>query len=331
MKHPGVANAVSFTEMRGLQEAERKIREARTIAVASHINPDGDSIGSLISLGLGLKGLGKHVYMLSPDGVPKAYRDLPGAGAVVRKTDCSVDLAVSVDTSAKDMLGISLRTFEKAAAVVEIDHHRFRERFGDIAFVDEKAAAVGELVYVLLRKLGAPLTKDIAQNILTSLIVETNSFRLPGTRGFTFRICAELMNTGVDFHKLTEMVYWSREKEAVILSGIGLSRCKFLKQGRLVWSLVRIADFQKYKGSGEDVDAVADEMRAIKGVQVAVLFREQSRKVLRVSLRSKGNFNVALLAARFGGGGHFDSAGCLIPSGVDSVRHFLREAEKCIG
>ncbi len=308
---------------KNLDLIKSKILESRSIVVAGHINPDGDSIGSLLSLGLGLKKLGKTVYMISTDGVPKRYRLLPGASKIRKSTDKTVDLAISVDCGNKKMLGKAFEIFEKAKTILEIDHHLFRQSFGDLLFNDVDAAAAGELVYRLLNELEVPLCKDIAQNLLTSIVVETNSFSLPKVSPLTFDICAKLMALGVDYYKLVDAVFWSEKKEATILTGLCLSRCKFLKRGKLVWSIVRRRDFGNVKGKDEDVDAVCDRMRAIKDVEMAILFREKSKKILRVSLRSKHKINIAIVAEHFGGGGHFDVAGCFVPNTKKSIEDLL--------
>ncbi|MFC1570213.1 bifunctional oligoribonuclease/PAP phosphatase NrnA [Candidatus Omnitrophota bacterium] len=314
--------------MKGLAQAIRYINKAKTIAIAGHINPDGDCIGSLLSLGCGLKKLGKRVTLVSYDGVPKKYRKLPGAELIKRTVDKKVDLAITVDCNAQEMLGGAFKGLRKADTILEIDHHEIRDSFGDIRLVDEDAAAVGEQVYILLKKLGVKITTDIAQNILTSLIVETNSFKLPNVRPFTFEICAELVKTGVNFYKLVDMVYWSNSREVAILSGICIARSKFLGKGRLVWSIAKREDFKKVKGKDEDVDAVADEMRSIAGVDIVVFFREKSDKKLRISLRSKKNINIALLAEMYGGGGHSDVAGCTMPNDPKAMQQLLRRAKK---
>ncbi|UCD15085.1 MAG: DHH family phosphoesterase, partial [Candidatus Omnitrophota bacterium] len=194
----------------GLNKAAAKILQVKDIAIFGHVHPDGDSIGSLVSLGLGLRKLGKHVFMVSADGVPKRYKKLPGAEKIVRKIEKKVDLAIAVDCSNREILGAGFDVFKKAADILEIDHHEFRRPFGSISFVDHKAVAVGEMVYQLLGELGVPITKNIAQNILTSIIVETNSFRLPNVRPFSFEVCNELLKTGVDFYKLVDTVFWSK-------------------------------------------------------------------------------------------------------------------------
>jgi len=312
--------------MLDLNNARNSILQANDIAIAGHINPDGDSIGSLLSLGLSLEKLGKRVYMISPDGVPQRYKRLPGAAKVVRSISKPVDLAIAVDCGSKDILGSAYRSFESAKSILEIDHHEFRKPFGDVKLIDKKAAAVGELVYILLKSLRAGITRRVAQNLMTSIIVETNSFRLPSVRPFTFEVCSDLVKVGVNFYDLVEMVFWSRRKESAILSGLCLARCKFAKAGRLVWSSIHQRDFDRLKGKDEDVDPVPDEMRSIKNVKVAVLFREKSNHKLRVSLRSKGRINVAKIAEYYGGGGHFDVAGCVIPNKMESVRGFLKRA-----
>ncbi len=314
--------------MLGLNVAKDAILKAKSIAIASHVNPDGDSIGSLLSLGLGLDRLGKRVYFISEDGVPQRYKNLPGANRIVRSLDQPVDLAIAVDCSNKEILGRTYDYFQKASHILEIDHHDFRRPFGTRSFIDTKAAAVGEMIYLLLSSLDVKITENIAQNMMTSIVVETNSFRLPNIRRFTFELCAKLVDAGIDVYKLVDTVFWSKRKEAAILSGMCLARCKFRKGGKIAWSIITKKEFDKAGGSVEDVDAVPDDMRAIKGVRVAVLFRENGSNLLRVSLRSKGKINVASIAEQYRGGGHFDVAGCSIPNNPGSIQEFLKRVEK---
>jgi len=316
--------------MDGLVRAKNSILAAKTIAVSGHVNPDGDSIGSLLSLGLGLESLGKKVYMISQDGVPQRYRKLPGASRVVRSIDSPVDLAIAVDCSNKEILGKTYKTFKRSGKILEIDHHSFRRPFGDILYIDKQAASVGEMIYVLLQKLRAHITDSIAQNLMTSIVVETSSFRLPNVRAFTLKVCADLINMGTNFYKLVDMIFWSRRRQSAILAGVCLARSEFLKGGRIAWSIIRKKDFDMVGGKDEDVDAIPDEMRSISKVDIAVLFRENGGNTLRVSLRSKNRVNVAGIAEHYGGGGHFDVAGCTIPNTRKSIRDLLKRAEKLL-
>lgn len=313
--------------MYGIKKAKEAILAANRIAIAGHVNPDGDSIGSLLSLGLGLERLGKKVYMVSRDGIPLRYRRLPGAGRIIRKIDAPVDLAIAVDCSSKEILGQTYESFKSAKNLLEIDHHDFRRPFGTIALVDKDAAAVGELIYLLLSELRVKISKDISKNLMTSIVVETSSFRLPNVRAFTFDICTRLIRSGLNFYDLIDTIFWSKRRQSAMLEGVCLARCKFLRNGRIAWSIVRKKDFKKLNGRDEDVDAVPDEMRAIKNVDIAVLFRENSGNMLRVSLRSKDKFNVAAVAEYYGGGGHFDVAGCSIPYSRKSIEGLLSRTE----
>ena len=316
--------------MEGIKKTQQMIQRAREIAVVCHINPDGDCIGSLLALGLGLEGIGKKIYMVSQDGVPRRYKFLPGADRIVKRLDKKVDLAIAVDCGVKELLGRSFKIFKNARRTIEIDHHQIREPFADVQMVDPRAAAVGEQIYPLLKGLKASIDRDITQNILTSLIVETSSFRLPTVRPYTFELCRKLAATGVDFYALADNVFWANTREVAVLSGICLARCKFISRNKIAWSIIRKRDFKSVKGKDEDVDAVADDMRAIKGVHIAVLFREKRKKTLRVSLRSKYGINVARIAKMYGGGGHADVAGCTIPDTPYAIKGLLGRLEDLI-
>ncbi|MBU1125795.1 MAG: DHH family phosphoesterase [Candidatus Omnitrophica bacterium] len=298
--------------MRGLNEALRAIRSAKSIAISGHLNPDGDSLGSLLSLGLGLETIGKKIYMLYQGEVPPTYQSLPGIRKLRRAMRGSVDLAIAVDCGARELLGRHRSVFNTAKETLEIDHHEYRRSFCRLQLVDARAAAVGELIYLILSALKVSFSPAIAENVLTSVIVETNLFKLSYVRPFTFFVCAELLKTRISFARLVDKVYGPKTKKEALLSALCISRSVFLEKGRLVWSIIKKEDFKRLKAKNYDVDAVASEMCAIRGVEVALLFREETPGELRVSLRSKGDVNIATVAESFGGGGHFDIAGCYI-------------------
>ena len=312
-----------------LNKIIKKIKDSRSIVVASHINPDGDSIGSMLSLGLALKKMGKKVYMVCQDALPVKYLKLPGAKTVKKTVTKKCDLGIAVDCSNKEILGKSLKAIQMTDYIIEIDHHQVRRKFGDLQMVDEKASCVGELIYKILSGLNISISKNIAENILASVIVETNSFRLPNVTAYSFELCSYLIKTGVDFNKLVNIVYWSKTKNEIILTGVCLSKAKFLKGEKLIWSLIKQSDFDKIRGVDADVDAVADDMRSIRNVEIACLLREKSNNELRVSLRSKRK-NVARIAEKYKGGGHFDVAGCTIKNNKKSVKKLLSELNSII-
>ena len=304
-------------------DIRRVVLNARTIAVSGHVNPDGDSIGSILALGLAFESLGKKVHILCQDELPRNYRFLPGAERIVKTVKKKVDLAIAVDCSIMELLGKNISVFRKANSIFEIDHHEFRRPFGNLQLINHKAAAVGELVYIFLKKMKIKISKDIAENLLTSVIVETNLFKLANVRSFTFEVCRDLLKTGVDYYRLVDKVYGPKTKEAMMLSATCLLRAKFLKEGRIAWSTLTNADLVKVGAKDYDADAIANEMNSMKGVEVTVLFREKNKKILRASLRSKGDINVGKIAQECSGGGHFDVAGCYINNNKKSMEQLL--------
>ncbi len=316
--------------MKDLVKIKQGIFKSKHIVIVGHKNPDGDCVGSLLALGLGLISIGKRVDMLLQDAVPKQYRQLPGANKIKRKTERTPDMAIAVDCNTMEMVGRPFEAIREANYILEIDHHEYGKAFGNLSLIDTKAAAAGELVYRLLKYLNVNITKNIAQNILTSIIIETNSFRLPTVRPFTFRICDKLLRTGVDYHKLSELVYWSKTKEAAVLSGLCMANIRFVKNSKIAWSIITKKEFSKAGGRHEDVDNVANDILSINIVKIAILFREKDAKLLRVSLRSKSKIDVASLAYRYGGGGHFDSAGCYIANKKSTITEFIEAAKKLL-
>ncbi|NLP02241.1 MAG: bifunctional oligoribonuclease/PAP phosphatase NrnA [Fibrobacter sp.] len=321
---PVIAN--QMWAIRNLELIKAAIEGAKSVLICGHCNPDGDSMGAILSLGLGLESLGKRVFMLCTDPVPNNYRTLPGAKQLVGSVSREIDLGIAVDCGSKEMMGPAYAYFKRAAQTIEIDHHRSRISFADLSMVDSDACSAGELVYELLSELGVLINNEIAQNVLTSIIVETNSFRLPGIRSRTFEICAELIRTGLDFQKLAETVYWVTSRQTALLSGICMSRCRFIEGGEIAWTSLTRKDFLRASACDADADKVPEKIRSIQGVKLAVLFREREDLSWRVSLRSKDGIDVAKLAERFGGGGHKSAAGFTIASKKKSLRKILDAA-----
>lgn len=312
-----------------LRKAASLIKKSRSIIIACHINPDADAIGSMLALGIGLKRLKKRVFLISNDEVPVRYRDLPQVETIKKSHHKPEDLAISVDCADIRQLGPAKNILMKCRDVLEIDHHLYRKPFGNLQLVKEEMASVGELVFLILKELKVTVDEQIAENILTAIIVETLSFQLNKVNRLTFGICEKLLARKIDFYKISQRHYWAESLNSLRLSGLCFYRMKTLNKGSLAWSIIFKRDFKKFGASYEDVDSVADKMLAIKPVKVALLFR-QAENGMRVSLRSKNNINVGKFAFDHDGGGHFDVASCLIPNTKASVRQFLKEVGKLL-
>lgn len=319
-----------MTTQAQLQKAAHAIRKADSILLASHVNPDGDTIGCMLALGSAFSRMGKKVVMLNQDGVPARFRILEGSGSVRRRYDRGADLAIAVDCGTLERLGTSAWPFKLSKQVMQIDHHDVGVPFGTIRLVDPEAAAVGEIVYELLKELKAPVTRDMAVCLLTSIIVDTCAFTTPSVQSHAFRVCGELLAKGVDFMSLVERIFWKPSVAATRLIGVCLTRARHVQKGRLVWTSAGWRDFARYGVDSSEIDGVVEELRTIEGVQVAVLFREEKNGKVRVSMRSRNSLNVARVAQAFGGGGHHDAAGCQIPAGAGSRRKLLKRLEALV-
>lgn len=308
-----------------MNDAVKTLRRARKVAILSHVNPDGDTLGCQLALGLALMRLGKHVSMLNPDGVPTRFQFLPGSELVRSRAPegARFDAAVAVDCGGRSQLGKLEKAFFRAKTTIQIDHHDFGDAFGKIQVLEEEASAVGEIVYDMIRALRVEVTPAIATCILTSIIVDTGAFRFSNIRPKTFDVCGDLVKKGVDLLHLIEESYWKKTRSCARLSGHCVANSHFSQDGRLAWTTVYQRDFKRYHAKLPDVDAVADDLRAIEGVKIAAVFRETDKKRFRVSLRSRHGINVAMVARQFGGGGHHNSAGC-------SIRNLESEKQKLL-
>src|SRR5437016_5272514 len=193
---------------RSLPLAAEAIRGAQRIVLAAHINPDGDTLGSILALGHALDAMGKEATLLSHDGVPDIYRWMPGQERVLRETSRrDFDLAIVCDTGTVDRIGRAKEAIESAPVSLTVDHHLSEGTFGQIRVVTARASATGELIYALLKELHAPIEKAIADCLLCALITDTGSFKYLNVTSRTFRIAAALMRAGACPSVINELVF----------------------------------------------------------------------------------------------------------------------------
>jgi phosphoesterase RecJ-like protein len=313
-----------------LLKSARFLSSAKKVMIVSHVNPDGDTLGCLLALGLALMQKKKEVILLCQDAVPTRFQYLPGSELVSSVIREKTDVAVAVDCGSPRQLGSLRAAFFQAPCTIQIDHHDFGDVFGKIQVLDPEASAVGEIVYELLRALKTEMTPAIATCLLTSIIIDTGAFRFSNIRAKTFEICARLVKKGVDIQRLIEEAYWIKSPSVALLSGHAVSRARFNQDGSVAWASVSQEDIRRYGAALSDADSVADDLRVVDGVKVAVLFRETNKKNLRVSFRSRKGINVALVAKQFGGGGHHNSAGCSIRRSETEKRKVLKALEALI-
>lgn len=319
--------------------AAAAITAAQKIVIAGHINPDGDSLGSVLALTHLLRKAGKDVTAISADGVPEIYRWLPGSDLIVTGTERrDFDLAIVCDSGALARIGRSvIPAIESAPHLIDIDHHIADGVFGDIQIIDASAAATAELIWQLAGVLSKTwkqelLDKEIAECLMTGLITDTGSFRFLNVTPRTFQLAARLQKLGAIPAPITELVFENKSYASIKLLGRALDAVQRTEDGRVAWTHVRAEDFADLNATDADTEGIVNHVRAINGVQVGILFREVPGMKVRISLRARDGADVNRIANTFGGGGHKLAAGCSVePPLADVEAAVVAETERQLG
>lgn len=312
------------------------IKENKSFLIVSHINPEGDAIGSSIALALCLKKINKSVYILNKEPVPDTLRFLPSSDLISQKIPVKTfDVVFVIDCHTLERTG--LKSLHAKTAVI-IDHHIPSRNVTSsmfhtqqlIRWIDPEASATGELIYKLLNFLHVPLDKKMATNLYTSLYTDTGGFRYRNTTPESLEIASKLVALGADPWEITKEVYECLPFNRLKLLAMSLSTLE--KAGKMACVTVTQNMFKNTKTSVQDTENFVDFPRKIKDIEVAVLFREGGKNSYKVSLRSKGKVNVANIAKKFGGGGHAMAAGCTLKGSLlevkDKVLKVVRKAIK---
>lgn len=310
----------------------RAIHDARHIAIACHIRPDGDAIGSIVGMALSLQLSGKKVTVISEDGVPGNLAFLPGSEMVQtsKAEPLDIDVAIALDNATKERLGERTNiAFSAAPLLINIDHHGTNPRYGNLNYIDTVSPATGQIVYEFLSQHGFPLNDAVRQNLFVAISTDTGSFQYSCTTAQTHRIVAEMMDAGLDTAELAKKVYQTHPFRRTQLLRVLLNEMKFTADRRLAsWSLT-LATQQEIGVEPGDTEGLIDAMRTIEGVVAAVMFEEGPDRKIRVSARSKDQrLNVSKICAEFGGGGHAMAAGARLPGPMAEAESRFLESLK---
>ena len=308
------------------EEIGRALRDNQRFAVLGHVRPDGDALGSQLALGLSLKQLGKDVRIWNEEGMLEKYSFLPQANLLTKPPaePEDVDVAIALDTAIQNRLGTALPAIKSAKVWVNIDHHPSNPGYGDLAYIDPKSPATGQILFELIKSEKLTIDSAIAENLYVAISTDTGSFQYPNTTARTFEIAAELVRAGVDVGRVSQLTYENYPRRRVELLRDLLGTMRFDASDRVASFSLSLATAKKLRVLPEDNEGLIDHLRAIRGVIVAVFFEELPDGKVRVSMRSKSEkVNVCAICEKFGGGGHVLAAGA-------RVRGTLAEVEKKI-
>lgn len=309
-----------------LNQVRERLNEAQRIVIFSHVRPDGDAVGSLLGLGLALQELGKDVQMVLEDGVPSPFRHLHGIQQIRKKPEGSFDMVILVDCADLNRVGESANGY--LSPDLNIDHHITNMRFGKINLVDVNAAATSQILAENMESLGLPLTKSIADALLTGIITDTLGFRTINMTPGVLRVAADLMEVGGDLPHLYTTALIRRSYEAARYWGAGL--IKLQREGPILWTSLSLRDRQEANYPGRDDADLINILASIDGVEVAMIFVEQANRRVKISWRAQPGLDVSVIAAQFGGGGHMAAAGAEVEGSLQQVQEKVLEATRAL-
>ncbi len=312
-----------------IQGFRGELANASSVLIGTHLNPDGDALGSALAMSLYLDSIGIDNEVLCHHPAPKNLQFLPGVKRIRQHPKGEKhDLAIMLDLDSLDRLGSTEPYFSECPRLIVIDHHVPHEAPGNLRIVETSAAATAVILAQLLEAVGAKITPEMATCLLTGIVTDTGSFRFRNTNPESLAVSSLLLEKGGDLTQVNEEIFQSKQLSAARLLGHTLETMQLACNDQLAWSALSIRDFDFAKATDEDTEGFVNEMLFITSVQIAAIFREPKPGRIRCSLRSRSQYDVAEVAREFGGGGHKNAAGCTFDLTLEEAEDLVVERLK---
>jgi phosphoesterase RecJ-like protein len=315
-------------------ELARLVENGKKFLVTTHLNPDGDAIGSEMALFKFLRSEGKDIRVINVNPTPRHYRFLDPEGIIEvyeedqsHHDDFDCDIIFVLDISTPARLGpLGDMVLSSSAKKICIDHHQSNDRFADVNIIETGSCATGELIYDFIMAVRGWLDSEIALPLYVSIMTDTGTFRFSNTNDRTHLIASHLVSTGVNPRKVFEMIYENNSVGQVRLLSTILNKLNITDDGRVAWIKVERSVFAATGSNPEDLEGMIDYLRTIGSVEVCMLFLERKIGGTKVSFRSKGDFDVNRFASKYGGGGHHHASGMVLDADLDeSARRVIED------
>lgn len=299
------------------------LRQKKKFILTTHINPDGDALGSTIALAELLRAMSKDYVVCCRDAFPEGYSFLGHDWTAYSSASIDAsqyDVVIAIDSPVKDRLGNAAEILDKVPFLINIDHHPGNDLGGDIDLVDESSAAAGELIYYLYKESGAVFTQVALNALYTAIATDTGSFKYHNTTSQTHKIIADLIDLGVEPGDINTKLYSNMPFKKVQLHGFLSSRIQLAVSGRIGWAFLKSSELKQFDATKDDTDGFVNMLRNIDSVEVCFFaFEDEEKGETKISLRSSGDANVNHIANEFGGGGHARAAGCTISHSAEEA------------
>lgn len=304
------------------------IKQSKKILLLSHMNPDGDTLGSMCALySMIYKRFKIKADMNVVSNIPYNYKFLPNVDLAERYYDKSLvyDLVITLDVAAIDRVMDSKILFDKAKCTVNIDHHKTNPKFGDYQIIEADASSCGEVLFNYFKAHNWVLTEDAAICLYTAIMTDTGNFRFENTSSNTFRAAADLVDAGANPNYIYKKCYETKTKNYVMFQNYCVNKAVFIEDNKIAYTTVYKKDLEKFSAGDDYTDGIAETLRAIDTTEVSFVAKEVESKLTKISMRSK-KADVATICTKFGGGGHTFAAGCTIKANIkDSIAQLLKE------
>ncbi len=309
-----------------------QIEKAKKILIVSHVNPDGDTLGSMCALKLYI-GEKADTLIQTPNGAPETYKFLPeiNQSKNLNNVENIYDLVICMDVAAIDRIVQKARyIFDSAMMTINIDHHKTNNGYAKINWIMPGVSSAGEVLYNLFKMQNIKITKEIAECLYVSILTDTGAFRYENTSPETLNVAAELIKAGADSADLTKKCYNNKPKNMILFQAAIISKTQFMLNNRIAIASISHEDLNRFNANNEFTEGIAETLRTIKTVEVSAVLKEGENQTTKASLRSD-NVDVCEIVKKFNGGGHIHAAGCTIKKPLKIAKELLAcEIEKCL-
>lgn len=316
----------------GIQKIINHLKKSKRILLASHIHPDGDAIGALISLGLALQESKKQIRAYNESPIPAIYQFLPSLHLINDTVGdiAEYDTAIILDCSDLHRIGKAAATVSQIPVIINIDHHITNTRFGDLQYIEPTASSTAEMIYRLIEAMDVSIDKGMAYSIYTGIMTDTGSFRFANTTPEAFEISHKMVQLGADPHQVGYHIYETISLNRIKLLNMLFDSIELSHNGKLSVMTLTQNMLQTTGTMLDDVNGLINYAKQIENVKLAALLFERKRNPgkkhkshFHVSLRSDGEVNVASIATAFGGGGHQNAAGFDIQATLPDLKRTI--------
>lgn len=299
------------------------LAKAKSIYIFPHILMDGDALGSAAALCAALRARGCDAWILIEDKIPDYLTFLDNGYCTDKMLNESPDVCLAIDCGEENRFPKRADAFNRGKIKACIDHHPTSKPVFDYNYIDPAEAASGEIVYKILVEMKADITKEIGEALFAAITTDTGDFQYVNTTKSSHEIVAKLYDTGMDFNRISILLYQSESMAKVKLHGIVMSRIEIFAGGEAVITEVSQEMLEESGAMMEDTEGIIGKMRAIQGVQIAAMLKEQTDGSFKVTMRAKERGDVSAIAAKYGGGGHVKAAGCTLNENLEESRKII--------